>query len=158
MTRLWMGRTTPRLTPEEEADHLLRIFGGEGHLSSCLEFLRNQFNVIQARSQLLLTLATIALTITGFSGPKIAQSGPFARYSMAIGIAFVLAALVFLLLGGLRIHWISQFLTKDSRQVLVNIIRHRDTRTRVYVIVLTLLVVGLANYVASVVFYLLVST
>ena len=61
-------------SPEEEARQLLVMHNGPQQLASCLQFLRHQFDVIQARMQILLTLSTLALTITGFSGPKIAQT------------------------------------------------------------------------------------
>ena len=143
------------LDAEEEATRLLELFRGENRLSQTMEFLRHHFDVIQARSQLLLTLATLALTITGFSGPKIAQTNLFARYSMALGIVFVLAAVVILLLGGLRIRWTTQFLGDDTRDTLIRIIRYRNHKTRLYFVELGLLVIGLTAYVASVVTYLL---
>jgi hypothetical protein len=141
------------VTPQEEADHLLALFGGE--LARCIEFIRHQFDVIQARSHLLLTLGTLALTITGFSGAKIAQTGLFARYSMAFGIVFVLSALIILLLGGLRIRWTTQIIGNDPQETLSRIIRYRNQKTRLYFVELTLLVIGLTSYVASVVSYLM---
>jgi len=146
------------LEAEEEAQHVLRLFGGAGQLGSALEFLRHHFDVIQARSQLLLTIATLALTITGFSGPKIAQTNLFARYSMAVGIVFVLVALVVLLLGGLRIRWTTQLLGGEPEESLIRIIRYRNHKTRLYFLELALLVFGLTAYVASVVTYLLYYT
>jgi hypothetical protein len=143
------------LPPEEEADQLLRLHAGPDRMGQCFTFLHNQFNVLQARFQLLLTLSTLALTITGFSGPKIAQTNLFARYSMVVGIVLVLGATVALLVGGLRIQWISQFTDTDERNILAQIIRYRNTKTVVYVWVLTLLVLGLAGYVTSVVTYLM---
>ncbi len=143
------------LGAEEEATRLLDLFTGESRLGEAIEFMRHHFDVIQARSQLLLTLATLALTITGFSGPKIAQTNLFARYSMALGIVFVLSAVVILLLGGLRIRWTTQFLGDDPRETLIRIIRYRNHKTRLYFIELGLLVIGLSAYVASVVTYLL---
>jgi hypothetical protein len=143
------------LGAEEEASRLLDLFTGENRLGEAIEFMRHHFDVIQARSQLLLTLATLALTITGFSGPKIAQTNLFARYSMALGIVFVLSAVVILLLGGLRIRWTTQFLGDDPQETLVRIIRYRNHKTRLYFIELGLLVIGLTAYVASVVTYLL---
>ena len=143
------------LDAEEEATRLLGLFNGENRLVQTMEFLRHHFDVIQARSQLLLTLATLALTITGFSGPKIAQTNLFARYSMALGIVFVLSAVVILLLGGLRIRWTTQFLGDDARETLIRIIRYRNHKTRLYFVELGLLVIGLTAYVASVVTYLL---
>jgi len=150
------SRTPPSpsaITPGEEADHLLKLFGGE--LSRGIEFLRHHFDVIQARSHLLLTLGTLALTITGFSGPKIAQTNLFARYSMAFGIVFVLSALVILLLGSLRIRWTTQIIGGDARETLSRIISYRNQKTRLYFLELTLLVIGLTSYVASVVTYLM---
>lgn len=131
------------------------MLGGPENLGKSMEFLRHHFNVIQARSQLLLTISTLALTITGFSGPKIAQTNDFARYSMAFGIAFVLAGMVFLLLGGLRIRWTTQLFEDTPEQTLIRIIEHRNSKTRYYFLQLTLLVVGLSAYVASVITYLM---
>jgi hypothetical protein len=146
--------THPDLRPEQEAEHLLSLYEGPSQLARCIEFLRHHFDVIQGRSQLLLTLATIALTITGFSGPKIAESGIFARQAMLVGIAFVLAAIVLLLLGGLRIRWTTQLMGADPRETLVRIIRYRNQKTRYYFWELTFLVIGIASYVASVGAYL----
>lgn len=151
------SKVTWRVDPEGEADRLAIIYPGEAGFSKALDIIRHQFDVIQARSQLLLTVGTLALTITGFSGPAIARSGVFARYSMAVGIVFVLAAIVVLLTGGLRIHWITQFQSIDKRQILIDIIRYRDRKTKLYMLELALLVIGLSFYVASVVAYLMMT-
>jgi hypothetical protein len=144
-----------KIDPESEAQRLEIIYPGEAGFSKSLDIIRHQFDVIQARSQLLLTVGTLALTITGFSGPAIARSGVFARYSMTFGIVFVLAALIVLLTGGLRIQWMTQFVSTDRRQMLIDIIQYRDQKTRLYMIELSLLVIGLSFYVASVVAYLI---
>jgi hypothetical protein len=143
------------LPPEEEARLVLTMMGGPDNLGTCMEFLRHHFDVIQARSQLLLTLSTLALTITGFSGPKIAQTSAFARYSMTFGIVFVLIGMVILLLGGLRIRWTTQFLGNDPYLTIEQIMRYRNSKTRLYFVELTLLVIGLAGYVAAVITYLM---
>jgi hypothetical protein len=145
----------PPLTPDEEARHILIMMGGPESLGRCMEFLRHQFDVIQGRSQLLLTLSTLVLTITGFSGPKIAQTNPFARYSLAFGIVFVLAGMVILLLGGLRIRWTTQFNEETAELTVSRIIRYRNAKTKLYFVELALLVIGLAAYVAAVVTYLM---
>ena len=148
-------RPQKEVTAEEEADNLLHVYGGGTDLSKCLDVIRHQFDVIQARSQLLLTLATLALTITGFSGPKIAQTNAFARYTIAMGISFVLAAVIVLLTGGLRIRWITQFKEDEPHKILSDIIRYRNRKTRLYMWELSLLVIGLAGYVASVITFLM---
>ncbi|MDH3251238.1 MAG: hypothetical protein OEM41_00525 [Ignavibacteria bacterium] len=147
-----------RAAAVSEAEHLLTIYEGAEQLPLCLEVVRQQFTVIQARSQLLLTLSTLALTITGFSGPRIAQTNAFARYSMALGIVFVLVAIIVLLIGSLRIRWITQFEERDPYEMLTRVIQYRDQKTRLYSWELTLLGIGLTSYVASVVTYLLVGT
>ena len=150
-----MNQQPFRNDADAEGSRLLEMF--DGNMASCVTFVRHHFDVLQARSQLLLTVGTLALTITGFSGPKIAESGMFARISMAFGIVFVLVAMVILLLGGLRIRWISQLVGEDARLSLVRILEYRNKKTTLYFFELTLLVLGLASYVASVVSYLLAS-
>jgi hypothetical protein len=145
------------IPPDEEARMILEMMGGSGTLGKTMEFLRHHFDVIQARSQLLLTLSTLALTITGFSGPKIAQTNLFARYSMAFGIVFVLLGMILLLLGGLRIRWTTQLFDETPEKTVERIIRYRNSKTRLYFVELTLLVIGLAAYVSSVVTYLMLS-
>jgi len=150
-----MSQNTFRNDADAESSRLLEMY--DGNMASCVAFVRHHFDVLQARSQLLLTVGTLALTITGFSGPRIAESGMFARISMAIGIVFVLVAMVILLLGGLRIRWISQLVGEDARLSLVRILQYRNKKTTLYFFELTLLVLGLASYVASVVSFLLAS-
>jgi hypothetical protein len=139
--------------PAEEAQYLLGLY--DGKLSSCLEFLKQHFNVIQAWSQLLLTICTLALTITRFSGTQIVQTNLFARYSMVLGIVFVLLVMVILLLGGLRIRWVTQMIAETLQATLSSIIRYRNRKTRLYFAELSLLVVGLTSYVVSVMTFLL---
>jgi hypothetical protein len=145
---------SPVLTPQEEADSLLAMHA-HGGLPECLRILSAQFVVLQTRSQLLLTLATIVMTITGFSGPRIAASGVFARAAMAIGLVLVLIAVLALLLN-LRIRWLTQFRASDARATLVEIIAYRNGKRETYVWIITLLLLGLASYVAAVVAFLIV--
>jgi hypothetical protein len=149
-----MNRERP-LSPDDEARLIVEMMGGPGSLGKCMEFLRHHFDVIQARSQLLLTLSTLALTITGFSGVKIAQTNAFARYSMALGIIFVLIGMVLLLLGGLRIRWTTQFYEATPEKTIARIIQYRNSKTRLYFVQLALLVIGLGAYVAAIVTYLM---
>ncbi len=141
------------LDPDAEAVYLLEIF--EGSQAACLHFLHDQFNVIQARAQFLLSLGTLTLTITGFSGPKIAETNLFSRYSIAIGITLVLISMIVLLLGTNRIRWVSQARGQDNVGTLAAIIRYRRHKTQLYVLELYLLVMGLACYVGSVISFLL---
>lgn len=145
--------TPPRLTIEQEADHLLALHGGgDGALAKALETVRSQFGTIQSRGQLLLTLATITLTITGFSGARIVESGgPVARWGLAVGLVFVLIAIV-LLLSNLRVRWLTSF-PGEPREILVQVLRHREAKTAMYLLQVTMLSIGLTSYVGAVIAY-----
>lgn len=141
------------LSPAEEAERLL-AWHGEGALGTCLDIVSQQFQVIQQRSQLLLTLATLTLTITGFSGPQIASTNALARWSIAIGIVLVLISVIMVLVGTLRINWVTQMSAGDDQQTLEAVLDYRNSKTSLYRLELSFLVVGLACYVCSVVTYL----
>lgn len=144
----------PRLDPDVEARRLLACFGdGPDALGKSMERITWQFTTMQTRSQLLLTLGTITLTITGFSGPKIAESSIIARWGLGVGLSLVLVAIL-VLLGNLRIHWLSEFLTGDAARDLAAMIRHRNAKTRWYRAQISLLGAGLVFYVGAIIAYL----
>ena len=139
--------------PEDEARELFALHGGGREaLARAVELLSRQFLVIQNRSQLLLTLATITLTITGFSGPKMAESGVLARVGLVAGLIFVLLAVV-LLLANLRIRWLTHFIGPDPQRSLVAALRYRNAKTRWYLAQIVLLMIGLGCYVGAIVAY-----
>ncbi len=125
-----------------------------GSPTSAMKALSAQFAVIQSRTQLLLTLATLTLTITGFSGPRIAVSGAFARAAMICGLVLVLMGVVAALVGSLRIRWLTQFIGANPHEELAAIIAYRNRKTAWFVWELLLVVGGLSCYVAAVIAYL----
>jgi hypothetical protein len=137
--------------PQAEARSLLKLSGDFGRAR---EAITHQFDVIQARTQALIGLATLALTITGFSGPKIAASSLFSRYAMILGLVFVLVAIVVALVGALRIRWLTQIGGPDPESTLMALIEYRDRKTHRFRQALVCLVTGLGFYVASVVAYM----
>lgn len=145
----------PESVHHAESRHLLAVGGG---LKGALDMLMQQFNVLQTRAQLLLTVATLALTITGFSGPRIAAAGLFQRYAMAGGLLFVLASMLLILGGSLRIKWVTQFRAPpggDDAALLAEIVCHRDRKTRLFFAELCLLLTGLTLYISAVIAYFL---
>lgn len=145
----------PASVHHEEARHLLAVGGG---LRGALDVLVTQFGVLQTRSQVLLTVSTLALTITGFSGPRIAQSGDFPRLAMAGGLVLVLGAMLLIIGGSLRIRWVTQFRAPPGggdEALVAQIICYRDRKTRLFGWELSLLLAGLAAYVSAVVVYFL---
>lgn len=142
-----------QLQSNEEAQWLMKLY--ENSLPACIKMVQEQLNVIQARSQFLLTLGTLTLTITGFSGPRIAQTNAFSRYSIAGGITLVLASILMMLLATNRICWVTQVRDEDPINILATILSYRNRKTRFYQIELYLLVVGLTFYVSSVISFLI---
>jgi hypothetical protein len=155
MTDLAPPPESPVSVHHDEARHLLAVGGG---LRGALDILMAQFNVLQARAQVLLTVSTLALTITGFSGPRVAQSGDFPRLALAGGLVLVLASMLLILGGSLRIRWVTQFRAPPGGgddALVAQVVCHRDRKTRLFFLELCLLLAGLALYVSALVAYFL---
>ena len=144
-------------SPETEAEQLLRLHGERG-LKGAIDVLMQQFMVLQTRAQIMLTITTLTLTITGFSGPKIAAAGDFARVAMVVGIISVLASTLLILGGSLRIQWVTQFKGESDLALVTSVLRYRNQKTKLFIAEICLLVAGLACYVASVVAYFISGT
>lgn len=142
-------------TAKAEAQDLLALHEGPARLAACLGVVSAQLQVMQLRAQTLLGLATLVITVTGFSGPKMAASNPFSRYSMALGLLVTLSSVV-MLLRNLRVRWITQFSDVDALDRLVDIIEYRNALTGRFLRQIAVLGAGLACYVASVIGYLLI--
>lgn len=141
-----------KLTPEEEVEFLKEIYGED--YSQLFGVVKESFALLQTRSQMLLGLATICLTITGFSGPKMAQSNSFSRFFIGFGLSFVLAAVAAVVVGPLRLQWITSWKADTLNETLIENIIRRDSKTRLYRIATFLLLTGLTGYLLSLIFYL----
>ena len=143
-----------RLSPSEELGYLKTIYG-EDKPEKLYSVLTDSFNVLQNRAQMLLSLVTITLTITGFSGPKIAESSTLARFSIAFGISFVLLSALMMISGPLRLSWCTRTRFRDIDQSLIRLIDQRNFRTRRYHTAAKVLIIGLMGYVISVISFLI---
>ncbi len=145
---------TPAAPHRAEAAALLALY--QGNAAAAVHHVVGQFAVIQSRAQLLLTLSTLTLTITGFSGPNIAASNMLSRWMLAIGLVMVLSG-VLLLLRGLDVNWLSRRLPGvEPVEALAEAIAYRDRKTDRLRLQLLLIGSGLAAYVGAVVAYLAV--
>lgn len=142
-----------KLNPEQELEFLKEIHGGDyGKLFGAV---KESFALLQTRSQMLLGLATICLTITGFSGPKMAQSNAFSRFFIGFGLSFVLAAVVSTVAGPLRLQWITAWKAGSLDETLIANIQRRDSKTRLYKIAMIFLLIGLTGYLLSLISFLM---
>ncbi len=141
-----------KLTAAEEADFIKELHGGD--YGAVFRDLRESYALLQARSQMLLGLATICLTITGFSGPRMAQSNPVSRFFIAFGLVFVLASVTAVVAGPLRLRWITSWRGETLDETLVANLHRRDSKTRIYRLSNVLLLTGLTGYLLSLFFFL----
>ncbi len=135
-------------TAEEEADHLLVLYDSDA--GKIMNVLHGQFTNLTGRAQVLLQLAGLTITVTGFSGASIARSGPMAAWLVVSGLVVVLVAASLSMGGILRIRWMTQVAPTTLRASMIYAIRMRDRKTRVFGRSLALLIVGLALYIGSV--------
>lgn len=142
------------LNPSEELKHLKAIYG-EDSPAGVYNALISAFTIIQTRGQILLSLATICLTITGFSGPKIAESNSISRYCIALGLVFVLISIAVVLSGPMRIKWLTQLYLENMDKTMEELIQRRNVKTKQYHQAMVWLGIGLFFYVLSVVSFLI---
>jgi hypothetical protein len=140
-----------KLSPKEEAEKMLLTFKG---FPRSYTLITNQLNIIQSRHQMMLTLATLTLTITGFSGPKMAASNIISKYSMIFGIFWILLSIIAILLSTVNLVWFTQFYGETQKDTLILLLERRNLRTKMFHLQLILLVLGLTLYVVAVIAYL----
>ena len=141
-----------KLTPVEELAYLKEIYGDNPE--KILAWVTNAYDVLQQRSAMLLSLVAVVLTITGFSGPTIAASGPVSRFCIGYGLALVLCSALMILAGPLQLRWATQWRGDSMDESLVNLIRRRNARTLKYHGAFALLCLGLTGYVGSLIAFL----
>lgn len=142
-----------KLRPEEELEFLKEIHS-HAEYAKLFGALRESFSLLQTRAQMLLGLATICLTITGFSGPRMAASNGYSRFFIGFGLTFVLLSVMALVAGPLRLRWMTAWKAEDAEQTLLLHLEQRNLRTKYYRIAMYLLLVGLTGYLLSLIFYL----
>jgi hypothetical protein len=110
------------------------------------ELVERQLNVLVLRTQVMLSLSGIVVTVTGFSGRAIADTSRLAQLSIGAGILVVLASAIVAIGGVLRLQWVTQRLHRDPAVMLVQAIELRDRKARFLGHALTLFAVGFSLY------------
>ena len=133
---------------EEEADHLWSLYGGDA--PKIMGLLQQQLTNLAMRAQMLLQLAGLTITVTGFSGANIARSGTVAAVLVVSGLVTVLLGASLSMGGILTVRWTTQLAPCPPREAILETIRLRERKTRAFARSLALLIVGLAMYIGSV--------
>jgi len=132
------------LSPDQEASRLLSLTGN-GYLKA-MEILEKQLNVLHLRAQVLMSLAGIVITVTGFSGRSIAGTSFVAQVLVISGLATVLVSAIWVFSRVMTIKWLTTETAETPEIILQEIIKRRNRKTRAYVVGGRILCLGLLFY------------
>src|SRR4051812_14776621 len=99
-----------------EARNILALCAGDR--LRAFEMVQSQLAVLVLRTQVMLSLSGIVITVTGFSGRAIAATSLLARGSIVMGLFIVLAAAAVAVVGVLRLRWMTQELDGEALDML----------------------------------------
>ncbi|HEX9974516.1 MAG TPA: hypothetical protein VGD14_20780 [bacterium] len=132
------------MNTKEEATKILSLTNHD--MLKALELLEKQLNTLHARAQVLMSLAGIVVTVTGFSGRLIAATSLISQILVISGLVTVLISAVWVFSRVMGIKWVTTGLTEDSAESLEKIIERRNRKTRAYSRGGVILCVGLVLY------------
>lgn len=139
------------MTPDARQDEVTRILAfTREDPERAYGVVERQLSVLVLRTQVMLSLSGIVITVTGFSGRAIAQTNDLARLLVSAGILIVLAAAATAIGGVLRLRWLTQELGPDLRSTLVRMLEIRDTKSRFLSAALLLFLVGFSCYCVAI--------
>lgn len=147
----WIYATSMRktLTHDEEVQRLLDRFDGPQRWQTLTSFISSHMNVLQTRAQVLLTLCGAVVTVTGFSGRIVAQSGLAAQILIGLGLLFSLLAAAMCVFRVMPIYWLSQVPGATDEQWLSTALAYRDEKTQAYRLAMIMLLLGITLYIAA---------
>lgn len=131
-------------TARAEAEQILKLARGDAQRA--YDVVDRQLQVLVLRTQVVLSLAGIVITVTGFSGRAIAETSNLARVSIASGIMIVLASAAAAIWGVLRLQWLTQTIDEDALAMLTRGIEIRDAKSRFLRAALLLFIGGFSLY------------
>ncbi len=144
------------LTPEQELAFMRSELKVEAPVA-LMDRIVNQFIILQTRSGLMLSLITICLTISGFSGHRIAAAGLLPAILLAMGLFLSVCAAGVLFTGPLHLRWATQHSCDAGLDAtLMAMLRLRNFRTRRYFTAGIILITGLACYMSAVILFVLI--
>ena len=141
------------MNTQSEAKAILQLC--DGNLKAALEMAERHLSTIYTRAQVLLSLAGMVVTVTGFSGRLIAGSSTLAQIFLVAGLFVSLSSAIWVFLRVMRVRWVTVFLDKDPENALQETLRRRNRKTKAYKIGGIILCIGLVLYCISIAIMLL---
>lgn len=151
LARPTLAGTVAGVSTPSHADETRRILSlAKGDFSRAFDLVERQLSVLVLRTQVMLSLSGIVVTVTGFSGRTIALTSELARASISLGILLVLAAAATAIVGVLRLRWLTQEITDDPHETLGRMLALRDGKSRSLTAALVLFVLGFGCYCVAI--------
>ena len=113
-------------------------------------YLANQIATVKTYAQILVGLCGLTITVTGFSGAHMIQSGSTAALLMVSGIALVMVGLMVCIRTITKLRWVSQDLADDLLETTAVVIERRNRQQRQVSIASLFVAGGLACYLGAV--------
>lgn len=145
-----------KVTPEAEAHNILHTLT-HGNKLAALALMGDQFNLLQSRCQALLGVATVVITISGIAGAKIVPDDLYAGLFIITGLLTTLLAAFMLLLGILRINWVTHYTSEEFTDILAHLINLRNRKTLWYKRSAICLIFGLIQFSVCFICYFLIA-
>ncbi len=137
------------MTSDEEARRLVALY--EGHERELVGLLMSQLSVLRNQAQMLMGLAGLAITVTGFSGHHMVRGGPQAWVPMVAGIGAILVAVVITIRVMLALRWVTQDLADDLILTCLAVLDRVAAQRRALAVAGGFGALGLAGYLIAVV-------
>lgn len=137
-----------QMTSNEEAKKIFQLCGKD--LLKSMELLERHLNTLHTRAQVLVSLAGVVITVTGFSGRIIAGTNLPAQILIISGLAIVLFSAVFVTRKVMRVKWVTTDIQEDSIETLETIIKRRNQKTKAFYTGGVILSIGLFLYCAAI--------
>jgi len=141
------------MTSEQEAQKIIEI--AEGRPLAALEIVERQLGVLHTRAQVLVSLAGVVVTVTGFSGRLIASTSDTAQGFLVLGLVVVLSGAVLVLVRVMPLRWVTGELDGPLQGTISRIIERRNCKTAVYRLGSWVVGIGLALYAIAIAIMLL---
>ncbi|MBT64151.1 MAG: hypothetical protein CML13_13165, partial [Puniceicoccaceae bacterium] len=102
-----------QITPAIQAEAKTILELCQGDLMAALKVAESQLNIVYTRAQVLMSLAGMVVTVTGFSGRLIAGSSSAAQLFIVAGLLVSLSSAAWVFRRVMRVQWVTSLASQD---------------------------------------------
>ena len=139
-----------QITPAIQAEAKTILELCQGDLMAALKVAESQLNIVYTRAQVLMSLAGMVVTVTGFSGRLIAGSSSAAQLFIVAGLLVSLSSAAWVFRRVMRVQWVTSLASQNREHALEQALYRRNRKTSAYTLGGTLLFIGLVLYAIAI--------